>query len=411
MQSAHLDAGSREDKQQELDHLLHSGVVRERTQLHSLLAYLGTKAIEEPAEPLKEYTIGVEALGKSGDYDPRLDPTIRVEVAKLRRRLKEYYQEAGAERPVKLEIPKGVYLPVFSSASTPARTGRSVPRSWGFWLAAVAVIASVAAIAVGWSGRRGNTARLAPELEAFWEPHFSERTPTLLVLGAPMFYRTAFSFYRATRVNRPEDLEGNPEAQEILSILKPQEPHPVYHFVGIGEAEALFHITRLLAGRGAPLMVERSSTVGWQDLKGRHAIFLGGRKFNPQIPEFPYKAKFEAVERRIVNLEPKAGEPSEYLSMSLPPNGDITEKHALISVYPGFTPNTRFVTLECSSTEGTLAAAEFLIRPDMLAQLISRRIPLRPERGVYRSFQVVIAAKFNKGVVVGLSYKTHRVLN
>jgi hypothetical protein len=397
---------TREEKEKELRELLASGVVREKTQLHSLLTYLGTKAIEAPQQTLKEYTIGIEALGKPADYDPRIDPSVRVEVAKLRQRLKEYYNGAGAAHPVRLEIPKGAYMPAFVTATPRA----AAPNSRKRWILAAAAMVLVTVTAVFWLARNRPGNRLAPEIEAFWAPHFTGRPPTLLIYGAPLFYRTGTSFYRNTRVNRPEDLAGSEEARGILDRLQAQKPRPVYHFTGVGEVEALFHLTRLLAANGAVLMAERSNTVTWEDLKGKHVVFLGGRKFNPQIPELPYKPKFEAAERRIVNLDPGPGEPAEYPTVNIVAGDGILERHALISVYPGFTPGTRLVTLECYSTDGTLAAAEFLTRPDMLAQLVSHKLPLRPERGVFRAFQVVIGARFNRGVVVSLFYKTHRVL-
>jgi hypothetical protein len=400
---------TREEKEKELYALLHSGMVRRKTQLHSLLVYLGTRAIEAPEEALKEYTIGVDALGKPADYDPRIDPTIRVEVAKLRKKLTEHYQGAGAGHPVRLEIPKGAYLPVFVVAPPVAESPRRrvVPR---WWVLALAGAALAAAIVAPWLAERRSRPRLAPELETFWAPHF-DGTPTLLILGAPLFFRTGTSFYRSTRVNRLEDIEKNDVTRKVFAALEPEQPRPLYHFVGTGEAEALFQLTRLLAARGASLVVRRSDAVGWNDLKGRHVIFLGGRKFNPQIPQLPYKPKFEAAERRIINLEPRPGEPAAYAAPSPAPDPEIAERYALISVYPGFTPHTRLVTLECSSTEGTLAAAEFLTRPDMVGQLLAHGIALKAEKGVFRPFQVVIGAKLNKGVVVSLFYKTHRVLS
>jgi hypothetical protein len=400
---------TREEKERELQNLLHSGMVREKTQLHSLLVYLGGKAIETPEEALKEYTIGVDALGKPADYDPRIDPTIRVEVAKLRKKLAEHYQGAGAGHPVRLEIPKGHYLPAFvvaPPAGEPLRR-RVVPRWWALALAGVAL---AAAIATPWLAERRSRPRLAPELEIFWAPHF-DGAPTLLIYGAPLFLKMQGTFFRNPDVNRPEDFAENSKTQRVLGALEPRESRPVYTFTGVGEAEALFYLTRLLASRGAQLVVERSSTIGWEDLKDKHVVFLGGRKFNPQLPDLPFKPKFQAVNRKIVNLEPRAGEPAEYPTASLTSHGEITEEYALISVYPGFTGHTRLVTLECSSTEGTLAAAEFLTRPDMVAQLLAHGIPLKAERGVFRPFQVVIGAKFNKGIVVSLFYKTHRVLS
>ena len=399
---------TREEKERELQALLRSGIVREKTQLHSLLVYLGTRALEEPAEPVKEYTIGVDALGKPSGYDPRIDPTVRVEVAKLRKKLDEYYRRNGHLHSTRMVIPKGGYLPVF--VETPPDSARVVPLpgSAGWWVAGAVVAAAI--ITLGFLALR-KPAGLAPELEAFWAPHLTDKTPTLIVYGAPLFIRTGTSFYRNTRVNRPEDIDGNVETGKILDALKPQAVRQVYHFTGVGEVEALFHLTRLLAAHGAALTVERSNSVGWEDLKGKHTIFLGGRKFNPQIPELPYKPAFEAAEHQITNLKPEPGEPAEFPTVNLAPGGEAFERYALISVYPCFTPGTRLLTLECSSTDGTLAAAEFLTRPDLVAHLIGHGVPLKPERGVFRAFQVVIGARFNKGVVVNLFYKAHRVIS
>jgi len=398
---------TRAEKEQELHNLLHSGVVREKTQLYSLLAYLGTKAIEAPEDAVKEYTIGVSALGKPADYDPRIDPTVRVEVAKLRKKLDEYYHNGGAGHPAKMTIPKGGYMPVFE-ASPAAPPVLRRPGRIGWWvLGAILVAAAI----LPWLVLTRNSPRMPPELKTFWAPHLSGGAPTLLAYGVPLFMRTGQSFYRNTRVNRPEDMYGSEEARKVLDVLKPQQIRPVYHFTGVGEAEALFHLTRLLAANGAVLTVERSNLVGWEDLKGKNAIFLGGRKFNPQIPNLPHAPAFEASEHQIANLKPNSGEPAGYPTVNLAPDSEAVERHALISVYPGFTPGTRILALECSSTDGALAAAEFLTRPDMVAHLIAHGLPLKPERGVFRAFQVVIGARFNKGVVVNLFYRTHRVLS
>jgi len=142
----------------------------------------------------------------------------------------------------------------------------------------------------------------------------------------------------------------------------------------------------------------------------KHVIFLGGKKYNPQIPELPYLPAFMAERRKIRNLEPRNGEPAEYLTSSATPYGAITAEYALISVYPGLTEGTRLMTLDCSSTEGTLAAAEFLTREDLVRQLVARGIPLKASGGKYPAFQAIIQAKFNDSVPVELSCVTHRVM-
>jgi len=77
-----------------------------------LLRYLVEKALA--GEPVKEYGIGVDVFDKSVNYDPRVDPSVRVEIGRLRAKLNEYYSLA-ARAPIRIEIPKGSYVPVFET--------------------------------------------------------------------------------------------------------------------------------------------------------------------------------------------------------------------------------------------------------------------------------------------------------
>ena len=77
---------------------------------------------------LKEYVIATEALGREGSFDPRLDPIVRTEARKLRARLAKYYQTEGSSDPLRVEFPKGSYVPFFMrcrhSGSGPANPGK-----------------------------------------------------------------------------------------------------------------------------------------------------------------------------------------------------------------------------------------------------------------------------------------------
>jgi hypothetical protein len=68
----------------------------------------------------KETLLGVEVFGRNPAYDPRLDGVVRVEAVKLRSRLKDYYETEGAADPVRIDLPKGGYLPCFRSAARSA---------------------------------------------------------------------------------------------------------------------------------------------------------------------------------------------------------------------------------------------------------------------------------------------------
>ena len=62
---------------------------------------------------LKEYLVGVEVFDRGPDYDPRIDPIVRVEARRLRAKLKSYYASAGRDDQLRIEFPKGTYSPVF----------------------------------------------------------------------------------------------------------------------------------------------------------------------------------------------------------------------------------------------------------------------------------------------------------
>lgn len=402
----------REEREQELAALLRSGLVRESTYLYTLLSYLGKKSLAN-GEPLKEYTIGVEALGKPEDYDPRLDPTVRVDISKLRAKLRAYYDTQGAARPLHLGIPRGQYHLAFVR-TLPAAPGQPTRRPVRGVVAAAVVAAGC--VAAGWllvspRLREPLAPELAPELEAFWAPFLQRSVPTLISYGTPLFLKLDRAYYRDPHVNRPEEAD-QAGLETVVRALSPSERRWVINFTGVGEAEALFMITRLLASQDVPLSIQRSAHLSWEDMKGKHVILLGSYKFNPHIPDLPVTPKFEVASRppRIVNLRPAGGEPADYRTVRARPNGEILEEFALVSVYRGLTPGTHLMVLSCSSTEGTGAAGEYVTRADTLRDLF-RKMGLDPRaRRLPPAFQVVVKARIKSGVPIHLSHVAHHVL-
>jgi len=113
------DAPSAEKCQQQVHRIIHSTAFRNASTLQQLFQYLSDRAIAGTTEGLKEYTIGVEAFGRKQDFDPKIDPIVRVQIHRLRQKLKEYYDAEGSHDPILIEIPKGHYLPSFEDATVP----------------------------------------------------------------------------------------------------------------------------------------------------------------------------------------------------------------------------------------------------------------------------------------------------
>src|SRR4051812_20118211 len=104
-----------------------SGTFQSAPTMRALLLYLW----EHQGESISEYAIATEALGRSPEFDPKLDSTVRVHIARLRAKLKEFHESAGDAFPLRLSVPLGrhelqwVYQPQQKSLAT---TLRSIPR-------------------------------------------------------------------------------------------------------------------------------------------------------------------------------------------------------------------------------------------------------------------------------------------
>jgi len=68
-------------------------------------------ALAGRATSLKEYTIGVEALGRSASFDPHLDTIVRFQARKLRGTIGAYYAAEGVTLAPH-RVPRS-YLPAF----------------------------------------------------------------------------------------------------------------------------------------------------------------------------------------------------------------------------------------------------------------------------------------------------------
>src|SRR3984885_2633615 len=130
---------------QQIDNIIKSHSLRGSESLCKPLQYLAKQALEHPDAPLKEYQIATEVYGRSADFDPQSDSTIRVQAGRLRVKLAEYYASEGTADPLVVKIPKGSYHLTFEPkppdpprqpAVAPTDSPRSVvvevvPRGWG----------------------------------------------------------------------------------------------------------------------------------------------------------------------------------------------------------------------------------------------------------------------------------------
>ncbi len=103
----------------QLERVLSSSGFRKCAQLSRFLRFTVDQALADPSNAPKETWIGVEIFGRKPDYNPACDPVVRVEARRLRVKLAQYYANEGREDPIRIELPKGGYLPVFERTEQP----------------------------------------------------------------------------------------------------------------------------------------------------------------------------------------------------------------------------------------------------------------------------------------------------
>jgi tetratricopeptide (TPR) repeat protein len=103
-----------EEVRAQVERMIASGEFSRSPQLGAFLRFVVEAALEGRSDRLKAYTIGVEVLRRNSKFDPQLDPIVRVEATRLRRTIDRYYAGPGVCDPIRIDVPRGSYVPTFS---------------------------------------------------------------------------------------------------------------------------------------------------------------------------------------------------------------------------------------------------------------------------------------------------------
>jgi hypothetical protein len=391
--------------------ILSSSTFHSSESLQKLLAYLAEQSVKKPARPVKEYQIGTEVLGRGPDFDPRTDSIVRVNVARLRSKLMEYYATEGKDDELRIEIPKGTYITLFRDRQEWEENGHGAPDSatdarhtpphkngvtpkplfslrallgaGAAGLALGAVIAFWISPATVGHSRTGPHAALA----RFWSEFTSPDQRTIVVFSNARFVgngETGLRYYDPA-IDRLEEVK---------------ELH-----TGTGEVVGVFELSRLFHRLNANFDIKRAALVDWEEVKKANVIFLGGPSENMPVRELrntaqftfePYTGPDGPPRVVIVNRRPSQGEAAQFDAGAVNP---IRQDYAIIRFQDGFVPGRRILVLAGITTLGTQAAVEFVCQPGTLEALLAKLDPTDSE--VTQGFECVVEVSINGGVPVG----------
>ena len=101
------------DKRAAMEQVLQSATFLRASQVRNFLRYICEMELAGRASALHEYLIAVEAMGLPTSYSTDDDSSVRRRAYALRQKLDSVYANELTQAKVRIEVPKGSYVPRF----------------------------------------------------------------------------------------------------------------------------------------------------------------------------------------------------------------------------------------------------------------------------------------------------------
>ena len=96
---------------EQLVRILNSGPFHQSRRRQRFLEYLVNETLAGRGERLKAYNVALGVFERPETFDPTVDNLVRIEAARLREKLREYYGTDGQDDLIHIDLPKGSYTP------------------------------------------------------------------------------------------------------------------------------------------------------------------------------------------------------------------------------------------------------------------------------------------------------------
>ncbi len=375
---------------------------RKSTRLPPLIRYLAEHSLQHDKAGLTEQAIGRSVFDKPRDFNPAEDSSVRVYMRQLRLRLHEYYQSAGREEALVVEVPKGGYALVFHPAALVHAEAEPVPGEDPAiieaapaipWTAApvrqatpaflrspllpwlLFAIAAVVA-ACGWY----RFANVVPAGTPPWplSAVIQDKRQTTVVLADATYALRMLGDQELTL----DDYLKRDQLRELIAKQGNVHNARLFRYLQAAQITSMAdaHASAVLAGLAGDL---------WPNLNFRSAkeltsnmlakdnfIFVGAKTSNPWVELYETHLNFRFVEdtpggaRYIQNEAPRQGEQPVY---TVPEDtGTSGEDYATIALLPNTGNPGVSLLVQGLRREGTEAAIRFLSNPEQRDALANR---------------------------------------
>jgi hypothetical protein len=376
--------------------------------LSAFLAYICERRRDSETVRIAEQEIGISVFGRSPGYDSREDNIVRNYARQLRKRLEEYYAAEGIGEQLRVDIPKGGYVPIFTAterpvAEPPVHGQESIPepfrnsepkalvtpsRTWSLKFTVVAVLLCgllLAAITSRSHQQRSDRSAAIPSSHLLWKQLFIPNQDTLLVPGDAGLVTL-------------EDMQGKTfSLKEYTAWSSIAQPEPTLvsdlktrKYTSIVDLEIISKLERLPEAVPDHCLIHTVRSMTVEDLKGGNLILIGSVYSIPWIELLQHKLNFRFLykpsEHRawIENRNPVSGEAPVYANIW---NGPAEKAYAVIALIPNLNNTGHILLIQGLDGTGTEAAESLLFRTGGMDAILDK---VRLPDGTIGSFEALL---------------------
>jgi hypothetical protein len=328
--------------------------------LRKLLLFLWVNRNRE----ISEYAVATEALGRRADFDSKTDASVRVQISRLRSKLKDFYETEESGGAYTLCIPVGTHtltileneLPL--SVPTIAEAVRT-PFSHTQYARLLLIITGIALVILSswllWDRHTRNSIAHRPFVKptSFWINFIDPKTPVTIILPTPTFFQYPKLPKLHIRDINVNDYQAWQTSGTLKSLAKINgAPTLDRYYTVTSDTLAAVDLARYMESDGVAdhVVFEVSSDSSMKLLEKASVIALGGYSTLYAFRDYLASMNFSMgpEEAWVANAHPTAGESPRY-AVSVEGSG-LRIEPAIIAVLPGRAPNLKLLLMQSQHT-------------------------------------------------------------
>jgi hypothetical protein len=411
---ASLHAVSENEKRDALEGVLASATFARSAQLRAFLRYVCEREIAGQVEDLTEYQIAVDVLGRRKDFSLSDDSSVRNRAYELRQRLEKYYTVEQPAAVVRIDIPRGGYVPLFTRHQPPpdlpvANVGGLGRRAVAA-VVAVAVLCAVAGILAGIFWSRPHAPAVVKEA---WGP-LADSGGDLLISIATNFHlivRPHIPADRAVRLAAPAELDPLYGEFRPRTRGAPLYMEPAQLSVPLAELSAVATLANMRQQFGGSYQLLPEAEAPVAALRGRNSMLIGSgtnsKAATLLLRGFPYTIDYSPDDRfAVLDQRKPAGQNERFVAPATDdPYGLIT----VITSTDAVGQPKRTVVFSGGGSAGVQAAAEFFCSP-LHMQAMKERFRAAGLRGFPPAYQIIVRTRTSGVRLISYEYAAHEVV-